>query len=46
MSKLALLVRLEAKPGKEDELRSFLKSGLEIVQVTGQTFDSKGLNSR
>ncbi|HEY7783528.1 MAG TPA: antibiotic biosynthesis monooxygenase [Pyrinomonadaceae bacterium] len=31
MSKLALLVRLEAKPGKEDELRSFLKSGLEIV---------------
>ena len=30
--KLALLVRLEAKPGKETELEQFLHSGLPIVQ--------------
>ncbi|MEK6304077.1 MAG: antibiotic biosynthesis monooxygenase [Acidobacteriota bacterium] len=28
----ALLVRLEAKPGKEAEVESFLKSGLAIVE--------------
>src|SRR5450755_1861356 len=28
----ALFVRLEAKPGKEDEVASFLKSGLSLVQ--------------
>jgi quinol monooxygenase YgiN len=28
----ALLVRLEAKPGKEAEVEEFLKSGLAIVQ--------------
>jgi len=28
----ALFVRLEAKPGKEEEVASFLKSGLALVQ--------------
>jgi quinol monooxygenase YgiN len=28
----ALFVRLEAKPGKEEEVASFLKSGLTLVQ--------------
>ncbi|MEP6741385.1 MAG: antibiotic biosynthesis monooxygenase [bacterium] len=32
MVKVALLVRLEAKPGKEAEVESFLKSGLAIVE--------------
>jgi quinol monooxygenase YgiN len=32
MVKVALFVRLEAKPGKEAEVQSFLKSGLPIVQ--------------
>jgi quinol monooxygenase YgiN len=32
MVTVALFVRLEAKPGKEAELESFLKSGLPIVQ--------------
>jgi quinol monooxygenase YgiN len=32
MVKVALFVRLEAKPGKEAEVESFLKSGLPIVQ--------------
>ena len=31
MVNVALLVRLEAKPGKEAEVESFLKSGLAIV---------------
>jgi quinol monooxygenase YgiN len=30
--KLALFVRLEAKPGKEAEVEQFLQSGLAIVQ--------------
>jgi quinol monooxygenase YgiN len=30
--KVALLVRLEAKPGKEAEVESFLRGGLAIVQ--------------
>jgi quinol monooxygenase YgiN len=29
---VALLVRLEAKPGKEAEVETFLRSGLAIVQ--------------
>ena len=33
MSKLALYVRLEAKPGKEAELAQFLKGALPLVQV-------------
>lgn len=32
MVKLALLVRLEAKPGKETAVEDFLKGGLPIVQ--------------
>jgi quinol monooxygenase YgiN len=32
MVKLALLVRLEAKPGKEQEVADFLRSGLPLVQ--------------
>jgi quinol monooxygenase YgiN len=32
MVTVALLVRLEAKPGKEAEVESFLKSGLAVVQ--------------
>jgi quinol monooxygenase YgiN len=32
MVKVALLVRLEAKSGKEGEVESFLKGGLDIVQ--------------
>lgn len=31
METLALLVRLEAKPGKENDVESFLKSGLALV---------------
>jgi quinol monooxygenase YgiN len=32
MVSTALFVRLEAKPGKEDEVANFLKSGLPLVQ--------------
>src|SRR5882672_11320336 len=32
MVKLALFVRLEAKPGKEADVESFLRAGLPIVQ--------------
>ena len=32
MVKVALLVRLEAKPGKEADVESFLRGGLSIVQ--------------
>ena len=32
MVKVALLVRLEAKPGKEQEVADFLRGGLAIVQ--------------
>ena len=32
MVKLALFVRLEAKPGKEADLESFLRGGLPIVE--------------
>lgn len=32
MVKLALLVRLEAKPGKAEEVAKFLRGGLAIVQ--------------
>lgn len=31
MSKLALLVKLEAKPGKEADVEKFLQDGLSIV---------------
>jgi len=32
MVKVALLVRLEAKPGKESAVEEFLRSGLALVQ--------------
>ena len=32
MVKVALLVRLEAKPGKESAVEEFIRSGLPIVQ--------------
>ncbi len=32
MVNVALLVRVEARPGKEDEVAEFLRSGLSIVQ--------------
>lgn len=32
MVKVALLVRLEAKPGKEADVESFLRSGLPLAQ--------------
>jgi quinol monooxygenase YgiN len=32
MEKFALLVTLEAKPGKETEVEEFLNGGLELVQ--------------
>jgi quinol monooxygenase YgiN len=32
MVKVALFVRLEAKQGKEDEVESFLRGGLPLVQ--------------
>lgn len=32
MVKVALFVRLEAKPGKEADVENFLRSGLSIVQ--------------
>jgi quinol monooxygenase YgiN len=31
--KVALLVRIEAKPGKENEVSNFLRNGLPIVQA-------------
>jgi quinol monooxygenase YgiN len=39
MVKVALFVRLEAKPGKEAEVESFLRSGLAIVQEEPATTD-------
>jgi len=32
MVKVALFVRLEAKPGKEKDVENFLKGGLQLVQ--------------
>jgi hypothetical protein len=37
MIKLALLVRLEAKPGKEKELESFLENRLPLAKDEKQT---------
>jgi len=38
MDKLSILVQLEAKPGKEDEVEKFLKSALPLVEAeTGTT---------
>ena len=37
MEKLALLARLEAKPGKEQELSDFIKSALPLAQAKKDT---------
>ncbi len=37
MVTVGLLVRLEAKPGKESEVENFLKSGLALVQEEPET---------
>ncbi|MEO7522747.1 MAG: antibiotic biosynthesis monooxygenase [Ferruginibacter sp.] len=37
MEKLALLVTLQAKTGKENEVEEFLKGGLELVQQEPKT---------
>src|ERR1700710_970206 len=37
MVKLALLVRLEAKPGKEQEVADFIKSALPLAQQEPDT---------
>ena len=37
MDKLALLARMEAKPGKEQELEAFLKSALPLAQAEAET---------
>ena len=46
MLKTALFVRLEAKPGKEQDVEAFLKSGLPVVQEEPETVseskDSQG----
>jgi quinol monooxygenase YgiN len=39
MAKVALLVRLEAKPGKEADVEQFLRGGLAIVQEEPATID-------
>jgi len=37
MVKVALLVRLEAKPGKEADVQDFLRSGLPLVEAEPAT---------
>jgi len=37
MVKYALLARVEAKPGKEDEVEQFLKSALALAEEEGET---------
>jgi len=37
MVRVALLVRLEAKPGKEKDVESFLRGGLSVVQQEPET---------
>jgi quinol monooxygenase YgiN len=37
MLKLALLVRLEAKPGKEEDVANFLEKGLELANREATT---------
>jgi len=43
MIKKALLVRLEAKPGKEEEVANFLRSGLPLVQSEPDTITWYGI---
>jgi hypothetical protein len=37
MEKLALLARLEAKPGKEQEVAEFIKGALSLAQQEART---------
>jgi quinol monooxygenase YgiN len=37
MVKVALFVRLEAKPGKEKDVEDFLRAGLPLVEAEPQT---------
>lgn len=37
MTKLALFVRLEAKPGKETQVADFLRAGLQMAQNESET---------
>jgi quinol monooxygenase YgiN len=43
MVSTALFVRLEAKPGKEEEVENFLKSGLSLVQQEPATIAWLGI---
>ncbi len=43
MTKFALYVPLEAKPGKEDEVAEFLRSGLPLVEAEPGTVAWFGL---
>ena len=43
MISTALFVRLEAKPGKEQEVADFLKSGLSLVQQEPNTISWFGI---
>jgi quinol monooxygenase YgiN len=43
MVKLGLLARLEAKPGKEQEVADFLKAGLALAQQEAETVSWYGL---
>ena len=40
MVKLALWVRLEAKPGKEAEVESFLRGGLSLVEQHRRVYEA------
>src|SRR6201985_2969966 len=43
MVKLALFVRLEAKPGRENDVENFLSSGLPLVQQEPATIARVGI---
>lgn len=43
MVKVGLLVRLEAKPGKEQAVADFLRSGLPLVQEEPETINWYGI---
>lgn len=43
MAKVALLVTLEAKPGKEQEVADFLRGGLPIVENEPETTSWYGI---
>ena len=43
MEKFALLARVEAKPGKEQEVAAFLKSALPLAQAEANTVRWYGL---